>query len=86
MVNIIRTLKLGIYNYIDKDDPCKGILSAAAFAIPYIFLATDDKSPGQLVFGRDIILEITHVENWKSISQQKLALIYILKIEKIIPD
>ena len=36
-----------------------------------------DKSPGQLVFGQDMILPIKHVADWRYIHQRKYG-----KIEK----
>jgi transposase InsO family protein len=50
--NIIRTFELQD-NYLDEEDPWKGILSAAAFAVRSTYHTTLQKTPGQLVFGRD---------------------------------
>ena len=55
--NIIQTFELET-NYLDEDDPWKGILSATAFAVWSTFHTTLQKSPGQLVFGRDMIFNI----------------------------
>ena len=54
---------------MDEDDPWKGILSATAFAVRSTYHTTLKKSPGQLVFGRDMILNIKHTENWDFIKQ-----------------
>ncbi len=54
--NIIRTFELQD-NYLDEDDPCKGILAATAFAIRATYHTTLQKSPGQLVFGRDTVVQ-----------------------------
>ena len=72
--NIIRTFELET-NYLDEEDPWKGILSATAFAIRSTFHTTLRKSPGQLVFGRDMILNINHVANWEFIRERKQKLI-----------
>ena len=72
--NIIRTFELQT-NYLDEEDPWKGILSAAAFAVRSTYHTTLQKSPGQLVFGRDMILNIKHTANWEYIRQRKQALI-----------
>ena len=72
--NIIRTFELED-NYIDEDDPWKGILCATAFAIRATLHTTLQKTPAQLVFGRDMILNINHVANWEHIRQRKQNLI-----------
>ena len=46
--------------YVDKDDPWLGILAAAAFVIPSKTNRQKIYSPGQLIFGRDIIILIEH--------------------------
>ena len=48
--NIIRTFELED-NYLDEDDPWKGILSATAFAVRSTFHTTLRQTPGQLVSG-----------------------------------
>jgi hypothetical protein len=52
--NIIRTFELES-NYLDEEDPWKGILSATVFAGQSTFHTTLRSTPGQLVFGRDMI-------------------------------
>ena len=52
-----------------------GILSATAFAIRATYHTTLQKSPGQLVFGHDMILNIEHRANWEYIRACKQALI-----------
>ena len=61
--NIIRTFELED-NYLDEEDPWKGILSAAAFTVRSTFHTTLHQSPGQLVFGRDMIFNIKHTAKW----------------------
>ena len=72
--NIIRTFELED-NYMDEEDPWKGILSATAFAVRSTFHTTLRQSPGQLVFGRDMIFNIKHTANWEYIRQRKQTLI-----------
>ena len=60
---------------MDEDDPWKGILSATAFAVRSTYHTTLQKSPGQLVFGRDMILNIQHKANWELIRERKQQLI-----------
>jgi hypothetical protein len=72
--NMIRTFELES-NYLDEEDPWKGILSATAFAVRSTFHTTLHSSPGQLVFGRDMIFNIQHTANWEYIKQRKQQLI-----------
>jgi len=72
--NIIRTFELE-NNYLDEDNPWRGVLSATAFAVRSTFHTTLHKSPGQLVFGRDMILNIKHTANWDYIRQKKQKII-----------
>jgi hypothetical protein len=59
-----------------EEDPWKGILSATAFAVRSTFHTTLQNSPpGQLVFRRDMILNIKHTANWDFIRQRKHNLI-----------
>ena len=50
---IIRTFELED-NYLDEDNPWKGILSATAFSVRSTFHTTLRQTPGQLVFGRHL--------------------------------
>ena len=72
--NIIRTFELQD-NYLDEEDPWAGILSATAFAIRSTYHTTLQKTPGQLVFGRDMIFNIQHSANWEYIKKRKQTLI-----------
>ena len=53
--------------YADDDDPWMGILATVAFAVSSTYHMTNRKIPGQLVFGRDMILPINHVVDWRYI-------------------
>ena len=68
--NIIHTFELE-YNYMDDDDPWKGILSETAFAVQSTFHTTVQNIPGQLVFGRDMILNVKHEANWEYVQERK---------------
>lgn len=72
--NIIRTFELQD-NYLDEDDPWKGILSATAFAVRSTYHTTLQRTPGQLVFGRDMIFNVQHTANWEYIRSRKQKLI-----------
>ena len=58
-------------NYLDVDNPWKGALSATVFAIWSTYHTMLKKIPGQLVFGRDMIFNISHIANWELICQSK---------------
>ena len=68
--NMLRTFKLET-NYLDTDDPWAGILSATAFAIRNTYHTTLKATPGQLVFGRDLIFNTKFIADWKEIRQRK---------------
>ena len=53
-----------------------GILSEAPFALHSTYHTTKVKSPGQLVFGRDMKLLINHVADWRYMRQRKQSQIY----------
>ena len=50
-----------------------GILAAAAFAVCSTYHKTQGKIPGQLVFGRYMILPINHIADLRYIRQHKQA-------------
>ena len=58
IANMIRTFELE-NNYLDMDDPWKGILSATAFAVRSTYHTTLKKSPGQLGLWKRYDLEYT---------------------------
>ena len=68
--NIIRTFDLEEH-YLNEEDPWMGILAATAFAVRSTYHTTLKKTPGQLVFGCDMIFNIQHVANWEFIRQNK---------------
>ena len=68
--NIIRTFELES-NYLNEEDPWTGILATTAFAVRSTYHTTLKKTPGQLVFGHDMIFNIQHVANWEFIRQNK---------------
>ena len=66
--NILRTFNI---KSINEEEPWGGILAATMFSVRATYHTTMKASPMQLVFGRDAILNIKHVANWKHITQQK---------------
>ena len=70
---MIRTME--VQNLENVDNPFKGILSAICFAIRATVHTTLQASPSQLVFGRDHILNIKYVADWKRIRENKQRII-----------
>ena len=61
-----------VYNQdLDQEEPFKGVISATCFAIRSAVHATTQYTPMQLVFGRDVVLNIAHEANWKLIKDRK---------------
>ncbi len=56
---------------LDESDPWNPFLSAAAYAIRSTYHTTLQASPGQLVFGRDMILPIKFKADWERIRQRR---------------
>ena len=50
-------------SYLDVDNPWKGVLSATVFAVWLTYHIMLKKTSGQLVFGRDMIFNLSHVAN-----------------------
>ena len=63
---LVRTYNLQ-GTYVDDADPFMGILAAASFAEQSTYHRIKEKIPGQLVFGRDMILPINIVAYWRYI-------------------
>ena len=57
------------------DDPWLGILAAAAFAMCSTYHTTLCTMPGQLIFGRDMILNMQYLADWTAIKAHKQQLI-----------
>ena len=86
--NLIRSFKLQDIPYIDMDDPWSGILAAAAFAMCSTYHTTLHAMPGQLIFGRDIIINMQYLADWTVIKAHKQQLICknnIIENSKCIP-
>ena len=67
--NLVRTSNIS-QTYVDKNYLWTGILAVAAFAIRSTTNRQKNYSPGQLIFGRDMILPIKHMVYWELISQR----------------
>src|SRR5207253_500570 len=68
--NIIRTFDLES-NYLDDDNPWRGILAATAFAVRSTYHTTLKKMPEQPIFSHDMIFNTQHVANWEYIRLNK---------------
>ena len=70
--NLVRTCNI-TKTYVDKYDPWSGILAAAAFEIISTTNILKGYSPGQLVFGRDMIIPIKYTVDWYLLLQENQA-------------
>jgi hypothetical protein len=64
--NALRTFELQ-ERELDATDPWSAFLASAVFAIRSTHHTTLGASPGQLVFGRDMLLPIKFKANWAEI-------------------
>jgi hypothetical protein len=69
--NLITSFQLQDKPYYDPDDPWGGILMAIAFALRSTYHMTLQAMPGQLVFGRDMVLNVQHLTDWSVIKARK---------------
>ena len=86
--NLIRSFELQDNLYLDMDDPWLGILAAAAFAMCSAYHTTLRATPGQLIFGRDMILNMHYIADWtviKACKQQLICKNNIIKNSRHIP-
>jgi hypothetical protein len=65
--NLIRSFQLQDKPYYDPDDPWGGTLTAVAFALSSTYHTTLQVMTGQLVFGRDMVLNVQHLTDWTAI-------------------
>ena len=68
--NLVRNFNIQ-QTYVDKNEPWTGILVAAEFTIRSKISRQKGYSPGQLIFGRDMIIQIKHRVDWELIRQKK---------------
>ena len=50
-------------NYVDKDNPWKGILAVTEFCVCYTYHKNKQKPTVKLVLGQDLIIPIEHAAN-----------------------
>jgi hypothetical protein len=70
LADALRTFELQ-ERELDINDPWSAFLASAAFAIRSTFHTTLGASPGQLVFGRDMLLPIKFKANWAEIKARR---------------
>ena len=73
---LIRSFELQDNPYLDLDDPWLGILAAASFAMHSMHHNTLCTMPGQLIIGRDMILNTQYLADWTVINAHKQQLIH----------
>ena len=69
--NMLRTFAVQNNDAIDEEDPWSGVLSAAAFAVRAAVHSTSRATPMQMVFGRDAMLNIRHLADWRYVRERK---------------
>jgi hypothetical protein len=74
--NLIKSFQLQDKPYNDPDDPWGGILVAIAFALRSTYHTTLQATPGQLIFGRDMVLNVQHLTDWTVIKARKQQIIH----------
>jgi hypothetical protein len=79
--NLNRSFQLQDKHYYDPDDPWGGILFAVAFALRSTYHTTLQATPGPLIFGRDMVLNVQHLTDWTAIKARKQQI--ICKINRI---
>jgi hypothetical protein len=70
--NLLRVYELKEYEF-PHGDPWSNILASAAWAIRSTFHTTLGATPGQLVYGRDMLFDLSFKANWKNIKERKKA-------------
>ena len=68
--NMLRTFELEKQD-LNEDDPWSSFLTSVAFAIRSTYHTVLEATPGQLVFGRDMVLPIQFKADWAAILQRK---------------
>ena len=68
--NLVQTYHIK-ETYVEEYDPWLGILAVAAFEILSTENSLKGYIPGQLLFGRDVIILIENTVGWELIRQRK---------------
>ena len=73
-MNLVLTFDLQ-KNDLDEDDPWSGILAVADFAVRSMYHITVQATPGQMIFGRDMMLNTPFIADWEAITLRKQIII-----------
>ena len=73
--NQLRSFELEEREFTSEEETFEPFLTACAYAIRCTYHTTLKATPGQLVFGRDMILPIKFRADWALIEQQKQQII-----------
>ena len=68
--NLLRVYELEKYEF-PRGDPWSNILASAAWAIRSTVHTTLGTTPGQLIYGRDMLFDLSFKANWKDIADCK---------------
>ena len=68
--NLLRVYELEEYEF-PRGNPWSNILASAMWAICSTFHTTLGATPGQLIFGRDMLFDLSFKANWKNIKERK---------------
>ena len=68
--NMLHAHNLNEYDF-DEIDPWGLILNDVVYPIRTTHLTSTKASPSQLLFGKDMLFNITHTTNWENITPQK---------------
>ena len=74
LANLVHTFELE-ENYLDVDKTQDGILAAAVFSVQSTCHTTLQATPGQLVFGHDMVINTPFIAEWEAIKQRKHQII-----------
>ena len=74
IANFVRMFDLQ-NTYLDEDEPWLGILAATDFAVQITYHTNLQATPGQLIFGFDMILNTPFIEDWEAIMLHKKKII-----------
>jgi hypothetical protein len=70
--NMLRTMSLeDMYLLPPPYDPFAGVIAAIGYALRSSWHTTMQATPGQLVFGRDMALNIKHIADWNYMQQRR---------------
>ena len=62
-------------NYLDEDDPWSDVLASTAFEVQITYHNTLQPTPGQMVFGSEMILNTPFIADWEAIRPRKKKII-----------